>query len=159
FFARRDESPCNRMLDSLHLSEIRPAGLRRGREATMMSYRLDRMRKRVGWAAFGVLVVGAAWMASPGLPVLRAPRASAATKSEGLALFEHEWRPNDPLAKGDGLGPVFNARSCAACHFQGGVGGGGDNSHNVLAFEAHPTRDRPDVKGGLVHKFAVELRF
>ena len=40
-------------------------------------------------------------------------------------MFEREWQPNDPLAHGDGLGPVFNAKSCAACHFQGGVGGGG----------------------------------
>lgn len=125
----------------------------------MVGYRLDRIRKRIGWATFGVVAVSAAWLASPGLPVLRAPRASAATKAEGLALFEHEWKPSDPLAKGDGLGPVFNATSCAACHFQGGVGGGGDNAHNVLAFEAHPTRDRPDVKGGLVHKFAIDSKF
>ena len=27
---------------------------------------------------------------------------------------------------GDGIGPVFNAKSCVACHFQGGVGGAGD---------------------------------
>jgi CxxC motif-containing protein (DUF1111 family) len=39
------------------------------------------------------------------------------------------------------------------------MGGGGDNRHNVLAFEAHPTRDNPGVKGGLIHKFAVENRF
>jgi CxxC motif-containing protein (DUF1111 family) len=113
----------------------------------------------VGWATFGVIAASAAWMATPGLPVLRAPRAGAATRAAGLALFEHEWRPGDALAKGDGLGPVFNARSCVACHFQGGVGGGGDNAHNVLAFEAHPTRDRPGVKGGLIHKFAVDSKY
>ena len=47
-------------------------------------------------------------------------------KAVGQALFEHEWTPNDPLAEGDGLGPVFNAKSCVACHFQGGIGGGGE---------------------------------
>jgi CxxC motif-containing protein (DUF1111 family) len=72
-----------------------------------------------------------------------------------MELFRHRWEPHDPLAKGDGLGPVFNARSCVECHSQGGVGGGGDNSHNVTAFEAFPTQDRPEVKGGLIHKYAV----
>jgi CxxC motif-containing protein (DUF1111 family) len=107
-----------------------------------------------GFGAFGVL-----WMLTPGLPVMRAPRASAEARAAGLGLFEHEWQPHDPLARGDGLGPVFNARSCVECHFQGGAGGGGDNSHNVLAFEALPTRDRPEVKGGLIHRFAVANHF
>ena len=125
----------------------------------MARYNLDRARRRIGFGIFGLAALSAVWVATPGLPVLRAPRASASAKAEGRALFEHEWGPRDPLAHGDGLGPVFNARSCVACHSQGGVGGGGDNGHNVLAFEAHPTRDRPEVKGGLVHKFAVDSRF
>lgn len=103
----------------------------------------------------GLVAAAAAWMSTPGLPVWNAPRASAELKTAGLELFRHEWVPHDPLAQGDGLGPVFNARSCVECHSQGGVGGGGDNSHNVLAFEAFPTQDRPEVKGGLIHKFAV----
>lgn len=72
----------------------------------------------------------------------------------GKTLFEHEWTANDPLAGGDGLGPVFNARSCVACHFQGGVGGGGPNKHNVKAFEVVPDQTRRRVTGGVVHKFA-----
>lgn len=120
---------------------------------------LSRGRRRVGWIGSGVIVAAAAWFLSPGLPVLWAPRADAATKQAGLALFEHEWQPHDSLAQGDGLGPVFNASSCVACHFQGGVGGGGSNEHNVNAFEAMPTKDRPEVQGGLVHAFAVENRF
>jgi CxxC motif-containing protein (DUF1111 family) len=125
----------------------------------MQNNALERLRRRVGFGLFGATSLGLAWFLFPGLPVLWAPRASASEKAVGLALFRHEWKPHDPLAKGDGLGPVFNARSCVECHFQGGVGGGGDNLHNVLAFEAHPTRDRPEVKGGLIHKFAVENRF
>ena len=34
----------------------------------------------------------------------------------GKVLFEHEWTVDDPLSgNGDGLGPVFNASSCAKC--------------------------------------------
>lgn len=73
----------------------------------------------------------------------------------GKALFEREWTVNDPLASGDGLGPVFNAKSCAACHFQGGIGGGGTNQHNVTAFEVVPSGKRRKVHAGVVHKFAV----
>jgi hypothetical protein len=119
----------------------------------------DRIRRRVGWGLTVVLVVWVAWLLTPGLPVLWGPRASAHDIAAGRTLFEHEWRPHDAMAGGDGLGPVFNARSCAECHFQGGVGGGGDRRHNVVAFEAHPTRDNPEVKGGLIHKFAVNNRF
>jgi len=94
---------------------------------------------------------------SPGLPVWRsALRADRGAGAAGLELFRHEWRANDPLASGDGLGPVFNERSCVACHFQGGVGGAGDNEHNVLSFEAHPTLARRVVNVGLIHHFAVE---
>jgi len=125
----------------------------------MGGYSLDRTRRRIAVGVVGLCAFGITWIATPGLPVYRAPYARVEVKRAGLALFEHEWQPHDPLAKGDGLGPVFNARSCVACHFQGGVGGGGDNAHNVVAFEAHPTQDRPEVKGGLVHKFAVENRF
>jgi Di-haem oxidoreductase, putative peroxidase len=87
--------------------------------------------------------------------VLRAPNASAELKAAGSALFEHEWQPGDVLATGDGLGPVFNERSCVACHFQGGVGGGGDAEHNVTAFEADPVKGRPGVQSGVLHTFAV----
>ena len=120
---------------------------------------LMRMRRRVGAGMFSVGVVGVLWMITPGMPVLRGPSAPAELRQAGLQLFQHEWEPDDPQAGGDGLGPVFNAKSCVACHFQGGVGGGGDNSHNVTAFEAFPTQDRPEVKGGLIHRFAVANRF
>jgi CxxC motif-containing protein (DUF1111 family) len=50
----------------------------------------------------------------------------------GRHLFTRVWEP--ALAgpdSGDGLGPMFNGRSCAECHHQGGVGGGGSALHNV----------------------------
>lgn len=74
----------------------------------------------------------------------------------GRPLFVHEWKPNDPLSNGgDGLGPVFNANSCVACHSLGGVGGAGGNQHNVAAFETLPTRDDSELHGGVVHAAAV----
>lgn len=114
-----------------------------------------RTRRQVGLGMFWLGAIAVAWMATPGVPVIFAPRASAEIRAAGLELFAHEWQPHDPLAGGDGLGPVFNGRSCVECHFQGGAGGGGDNQHNVMGFEAFPTQDRPEVKGGLIHRFAV----
>ncbi|MBX9792044.1 MAG: c-type cytochrome [Pirellulales bacterium] len=50
----------------------------------------------------------------------------------GQELFERTWkveRRGD--GQGDGLGPLFNERSCVACHMQGGIGGAGPLSKNV----------------------------
>src|SRR3984957_20419879 len=121
-----------------------------------MSYQLERGRRRFGFGMIAVVLLLVLWYWSPGLPVLWEPSASAAAKAGGEMLFEHEWTANDPLASGDGLGPVFNATSCVACHFQGGVGGAGPNQHNVVAFEAAPTRANQSIRSGLVHHQAVE---
>jgi hypothetical protein len=52
--------------------------------------------------------------------------------AEGKELFTHEWVHGDRLSHaGDGLGPVFNAQSCVACHKQGGVGGAGSREDNA----------------------------
>ena len=60
------------------------------------------------------------------------PPAEKNSVRQGRELFTHRWAPNDPRsAMGDGLGPVYNERSCAACHYQGGVGGGGPDDKNV----------------------------
>lgn len=111
---------------------------------------------------FGLGLLGASAFAifwfffSDGLPIIWGPRASAADVAAGRELFEHEWTPNDPLAHGDGLGPVFNARSCAACHFQGGLGGGGGVEHNATAFEVFPRPGDPEFHAGTVHNFSVD---
>jgi mono/diheme cytochrome c family protein len=118
-----------------------------------------RQRKRIGIAVLTFASGWLLWTLAPAVPVLRAPQARAEVRQAGLELFVHQWQPHDPLAHSDGLGPVFNARSCVACHFQGGVGGGGSPKENVLAFEALPAPGRRDVQAGLVHKFAVEERF
>jgi CxxC motif-containing protein (DUF1111 family) len=75
----------------------------------------------------------------------------------GSVLFTHEWQPNDPLCpNGDGLGPVFNATSCAACHHQGGTGGSGGLEHNVTAFTDRSDAQRP--REGVVHAHGVPDR-
>lgn len=120
---------------------------------------LARGRRRVLIALAVCVTAALAYFLSPGLPVLWGPWASASTKQAGRELFEHEWQPNDPLAQGDGLGPVFNARSCVACHFQGGVGGGGGNGFNVNTFEILPNDRDPDVKGGVLHADATSPQY
>ncbi|MHB1423513.1 MAG: di-heme oxidoredictase family protein [Gemmataceae bacterium] len=78
----------------------------------------------------------------------------------GQTLFLHEWTANDPMASGggDGLGPVFNASSCAFCHNQGGVGGGGDLAFNVTTYvyrsEAVASAHH-QPREGVVHASAV----
>ncbi|MGD9856437.1 MAG: di-heme oxidoredictase family protein [Planctomycetaceae bacterium] len=65
----------------------------------------------------------------------------------GRQIFAHDWAEpeswagSEPLgAGGDGLGPLFNAASCAACHQQGGMGGAGGNEHNVEVLSVAVTR-------------------
>lgn len=116
-------------------------------------------RLGVGFAG-GVVVV---WLA--GL-MTAAPHHEVSPQAlqQGRELFLHEWQPvdlasgtGDPLVapQGDGLGPVFNARACAACHFQGGVGGAGPAKQNVMAFDVVPTRTNPKFHAGVIHASAV----
>ncbi len=73
----------------------------------------------------------------------------------GEVLFRHDWQPNDPLCpQGDGLGPVYNATSCVACHHQGGAGGSGGLQHNVTTFLVR--LDAKTSRDGVVHSFGLE---
>jgi len=50
----------------------------------------------------------------------------------GEEMFMRQWKAGDShTPTGDGLGPMFNARSCAECHSLGGIGGAGKNENNV----------------------------
>ena len=74
----------------------------------------------------------------------------------GRELFLREWMEHDELSPGgDGLGPMFNARSCLACHRQGGVGGSGPKDTNVQVLCLVPPTDvtRIDRK-----KFVDDIR-
>jgi CxxC motif-containing protein (DUF1111 family) len=63
----------------------------------------------------------------------RRHNAEEARKIElGAALFTRQWVPDDRRSHGgDGLGPVYNERSCVGCHHQGGAGGGGSADKNI----------------------------
>ena len=50
---------------------------------------------------------------------------------QGRALFERVWPSRNPGLGSDGLGPLHNAKSCVACHHQGGVGGSGGARFNA----------------------------
>jgi CxxC motif-containing protein (DUF1111 family) len=109
------------------------------------------------------LVIPPAWKL---IELTRRPEAPKPPKPEavaaGLALFNHEWKVKDPLAGGDGLGPVFNARSCVECHSQGGAGGGGPVDKNVTVYGLKPhvkpaAKDIPHI--GVVHLKSTRPEF
>jgi CxxC motif-containing protein (DUF1111 family) len=91
------------------------------------------------------------WTWPRGPKVVAAERATA-----GLELFRHEWRPGDPLTQGDGLGPVFNAKSCQECHFQGAPGGGGPIDKNVTVYGIATADTHGLPRVGVVHRHAVK---
>lgn len=83
----------------------------------------------VAWAP-ALLVAGLARGEAPG-----ANPASEDTPASGRELFARQWIPGDPRSHGgDGLGPVYNERSCLGCHHQGGAGGssGGDKNIEIV---------------------------
>jgi CxxC motif-containing protein (DUF1111 family) len=84
---------------------------------------------------------------------------SAATRAAGAELFNHEWTPKDPLTRGDGLGPVFNARSCVECHHQGGSGGGGPIPNNVTVYGLATADTNGLPRAGVVHQKAISPEF
>jgi CxxC motif-containing protein (DUF1111 family) len=79
-------------------------------------------------------------------PLLAADSADSTAVAEGKKLFVREWEAGKPANPGgDGLGPMFNARSCAACHKLGGIGGAGPNEDSnvrlltVIPVDPHPS--------------------
>lgn len=66
----------------------------------------------------------------------------------GEEIFKREWIPNDPRSHGgDGLGPMFNESSCIGCHNQGGAGGAGPASKDVMTVSAitHSAATRANI--------------
>jgi CxxC motif-containing protein (DUF1111 family) len=51
----------------------------------------------------------------------------------GEELFNREWAPRDARSPGgDGLGPLYNEKSCIACHHLGAAGGAGPSTKNIM---------------------------
>lgn len=127
------------------------AGDSLSRRVAFLSWRLV-----IGGGLFVLTLAAVGWWAfCDGIPVLWGPTASAAEVEAGRELFEREWSANDPLAAGDGLGPVFNAKSCVACHSQGGTGGGGSAGRNAVHFEVLPQPGKNEYVVGVLHADGV----
>ncbi len=97
------------------------------------------------------------------LLALRTPRpepVDPVMAQAGETLFNHDWTPRDPLCNGgDGLGPVFNATSCFACHNQAGPGGAGGAEHNVTMFAVRSEIDPSKSREGVIHARASAPEF
>jgi CxxC motif-containing protein (DUF1111 family) len=88
-----------------------------------------RVVRSVGRGMGAVFLFGA-WCTTVAWAGGKAPASDPLAR--GRALFLRTWEPDDRRGHGgDGLGPVFNDRSCVACHNQGGPGGAGSASKNV----------------------------
>src|SRR5262245_63178646 len=104
----------------------------------------------MGWSnqtlrlVLGLLTVGVLMALPVVWRLLAWERVDPAMAQAGYELFHHEWKPGDSLSPGgDGLGPVFNATSCVACHNQGGSGGGGSLDNNVISFRVQKGKEKP----------------
>ena len=78
--------------------------------------------------------------------------------AKGRTLFQHEWSSRNPKLGGDGLGPLHNAKSCVACHHQGGVGGSGAARFNAKSIGIETLRvvgfnPTPDVVSNMLVTF------
>ena len=90
-----------------------------------------KVRPRVRPLADAILAVSLVF--SLWLPTATAGDADA----YGRAIFTYEFEVGKGVTPGgDGLGPVYNHRSCVGCHSQGGVGGGGPLDVNVQLLAA-----------------------
>ncbi len=107
------------------------------------------------YATWGAVVLLLAFGSSPAVsqakedrqPPVPLPGLTAEERArfeEGRRLFEFEFTPQD------GLGPIFNARSCAACHHIPTIGGHGPGYRgNIRYLDGHGTQ------GKLFHDKAI----
>ncbi len=119
----------------------------------------QRSRLRPAHLIVLALALAPAWKVVERLGRTGPKSVSPETIAAGRDLFNHEWTPKDPLTQGDGLGPVFNAKSCVECHSQGGPGGGGPVSKNVMVYGLVGTPQRPVPPSGVIHQKAVAPEF
>jgi CxxC motif-containing protein (DUF1111 family) len=114
---------------------------------------------RIAYGLVAVVALAPVGVRSLFWPKARQQPPDAAMAQAGQVLFVHEWTPRDPLSGGgDGLGPVFNATSCVACHHQGGAGGSGGLKNNVTLFTLAAEKPGGKPRQGVVHAFAVKYQ-
>jgi CxxC motif-containing protein (DUF1111 family) len=109
---------------------------------------------RIWWLAIGVIaLIPVGWRMCT-WQRFRPQNVDPATAHAGQELFNHKWTAQDAKSPdGDGLGPVFNANSCLACHNQGAAGGGGSVENNVVTFSKRVPGQKPIE--GVVHAGAT----
>ncbi len=101
-----------------------------------------------------LLAIGAAAFLLPAIAAAKGPL--DATIDQGRKIFEFEFRIGmgaEPLA--DGLGPMFNHTSCAGCHKQGGIGGGGPVDANAEMLSVVMPAQARRKKGSVQPQFAA----
>ncbi|MFO0891188.1 MAG: di-heme oxidoredictase family protein [Isosphaeraceae bacterium] len=77
--------------------------------------------------------------------------------SKGDELFRRQWTLEDPRSPaGDGLGPVFNERSCVNCHDLGGAGGAGRLGKNIDLITPASLDGRDVTSPGFLYAFSFQ---
>jgi hypothetical protein len=97
----------------------------------------------------GAIVLGLGMLGLLSTPwIASAPEPSASLTTHGARLFQTEFTPEQ------GLGPLFNARSCVACHNEPTAGGAGQGTVGVVARVARVSDDGVDLLVGHGGPFA-----
>jgi CxxC motif-containing protein (DUF1111 family) len=90
-------------------------------------------------------------------PRTEKPDRDEAIRRAGEELFARQWLPGDQRSRGgDGLGPVFNERSCLNCHDQGGPGGSGKLEKNIELIAAGSPDGSNDFAPGFFYGFSFQ---
>lgn len=84
------------------------------------------------------------------------------TEEEGLmffvgnSFFNQNWveAPSSTTAR-DGVGPLYNARSCATCHFRDGRGAPFSNQGMLFRLGSHADNSPDAIYGGQLQDFSV----
>ena len=101
-------------------------------------------------ASFLILVSGSVAIASG--RGARSKTTVSRNSYEGQELFVKVWEPGKPSPiGGDGLGPLYNEKSCVGCHNLGGTGGAGGGDRNVLMVTAIAKPAAEVVAGRVFH--------
>src|SRR5438552_1883484 len=95
-----------------------------------------RHRSRIGLVGLGLIALVLGGASALGRPsTASAPYAPDGSAAQGEALFLTDFTPEQ------GLGPLFNARSCVTCHNSPSVGGMATESTGVVARVARSSDD------------------
>ena len=124
----------------------------------MVEHSLSATQRRVGYGLMAAILGGFAWAACPGLPPSWGPRVRVEAPGPGSEGSEGPRDQRDSIARGGAHVPIFTAQTCAACHFQGGLGGGGNNRRGVVSAIPPAVAGRTDSRGRSIRLVAFADR-